>query len=272
MSFRPLHTTKDYYEAFTDGIRRSFTSIVPPLLFNRIIQDAELEWVMTKLPEREIVQKRIDDINVLRVATDGVFLFNEEPVAEIKPFSENFFPVPRKQNGHYNEETGMVTLNNGEDSVDYPIYLRGCRIDFRLASSPGIWSEAKILRSDDRGHVLKSVYRSPRPGKIYYEVSGNFIKAHLPSGEVALGMNLEYYTYPRKVWFDESNIADNENYPEATDGKNPYESGYGSINSIFEEYQKREIIDLAVRMFLENRSSARYQTALNEFAIKNNKK
>lgn len=272
MSFRPLHTTKDYYEAFTDGIRRSFTSIIPPTLFCRIIQDAELEWVMTKLPDREFVQKRIDDINILRVATDNTFLVNEVVVPEIKPFTANFFPVPRKENGHYNETTGMVTLNKGVFENDYPIYLQGCRVDFRLSASSSEWSEAKLLRSDDRGHVLKSVYRSPRPGKIYYEISGQHIKAHLPSGEQALGMNLEYYTYPRKVWFDESNQADNLNFPSETNGKKPYESGYGSVNSIFEEYQKREIIDLAVRMFLENRSSARYQTALNEFAIKNNKK
>ena len=272
MSFRPLHTMKDYYEAFTDGIRRSFTSIIPPVLFNRIIQDAELEWVMTKLPEREFMQKRIDDINILRVATDGTFLYNEVAVPEIKPFTTNTFPVPRKENGHYNETTGMVTLNKGEFEKDYPIYLQGCRVDFRLLSSASEWSEAKILRSDDRAHVLKSVFRSPRPGKIYYEVSGNYIKAHLPSGETAIGMNLEYYTYPRKAWFDETSQPDNPGYPAVTNGKSPYQSGYGSVNSIFEEYQKREIIDLAVRVFLENRSSARYQTALNEYAIKNNKK
>lgn len=277
MSFRPLATTSDYYMAFLDGIRREYTTIVPPVLFNRIINEAELEWITTKIPTREFVQKRIDDINMLRVATDNTFMYNDEAVNEIKPSSENFFPVPRKEAGSYDETTGMVkmiyddTVNQVSVVSYYPIYLSGCRVDFRLASSPSEWTEAKILRSDDRGHLLKSPFRSPRQGKIYYEVTGKYIRAYLPSGETALGMNLEYYTYPRKVYFDETNQSDNANFPDTTDGKNPYEAGYGSINSIFEEYQKREILDIAVRIFLERRSDARYKTVLNESAIKQSK-
>ena len=263
-----LVTTKDYYMAFLDGIRREYTSVVPPVIFNRIINEAEFEWVQAKLDSRELSQKRIDDINFLRVATDDLFEKDGVKMNAILPIDgyPNHFYLPYETN-HQVDSLGMVLI--GENH--YPVYLSGCRVDFQLSSSPDKWTEAKILRNDVKGHYLESVFRRPSATKIYYEQAGDYIIAYVAKGDQALKMNLEYYTYPRRVFFDKLNPEDNAGFPVVTDGKSPYQDGYGSVNSVLKESQKREVLDIAVRIFLERRSSERYKTMLNETIIKQSK-
>ena len=80
-----LLTTEDNYKYFQDGIKKEQTSTVKPFLFNRIANDAQDIWLSEKVTEIEINQKRIDDLEVLRLVTDGIFIFrdtNANPITE----------------------------------------------------------------------------------------------------------------------------------------------------------------------------------------------
>lgn len=256
---RPIDTTEEYYKELTISIRRAWTTILDPDQFNALINLAELDYVTGKLPEREFNQKRIDDLSVLRVLTDGESIcYHGFVVYPIPSTAVTIFPVPRRRSSFYDATTGYCKIGN----QNYPVYLSGSRVSFKVNE---IWIEGSILPPDEKGNILKSTFRKPSVERLYFEHSGQFIKGYFPVNTVINSMLLEYYTYPRMVFYDEQSPADNSANVNHTPGQ-------GSINSIFEENQKREIIDIATRTFLEITESPRYKSMLNEFAIKSRNK
>jgi len=173
----------------------------------------------------------------------------------------SLFPIPRRSSSFYQPITGLVEITG---SGKYPVYLSGSRVDFKIT---GNWVGALVLRPDEVRNIRQSIYRKPNDKRIYFEVAGTTIKAWVGNGFTAESMNLEYYTYPKMVYFDENSPTDQD-----ASGPPPPPQQVGSHNSVFEEYQKREIIDIAVRTYLEKVESARYKSMLNEFQIRQNLK
>ena len=134
-----LLTTEDYYKATLNSVRKTHTVVLDPTQWNALINLAELEYVMSKLPEREMTQKRIDDLSVLRVFTDGKFKYNGTLVKPIQPIlNSTMFPLPKTSSSYYDKTSGMIKI--GSDY--YPIYLSGCRVDFKILGS---WVPAIML-------------------------------------------------------------------------------------------------------------------------------
>ena len=169
-----LLTTEDNYKYFLDGIKKEQTSTVKPFLFNRIANDAQDLWLSEKVTEIEINQKRIDDLEVLRVVTDGVFIYrdtNANPVTEtvlypIPPIVVNTtiqpafkLPVNPSENIATNDPVGYT---------NFPRYYRLLNVMFKVVyqndrcGRTGVseWLMAKIMRSDKKS-VVNNPYRKP---------------------------------------------------------------------------------------------------------------
>lgn len=254
-------TTVDLYNAFLDGIKKSYTGTIIPAVFNRIINDwGQDEWVKKNAVEGiELNQKQIDDLSELRVVTDGAMYYNGAILYPIAPSVTNQFLVP--------EKVQDITNINGVVQT-YPKYLRTLNTMFRIVyvdnecDLEGIsdWLEAHIMRSDQRVKFLKSPYRKPKDSRLYYEKIQDRLRLITGTQSYGHSLRIEYLRYPRRIFFD-------VDHPE--DAPNPnYTPGVGSVNCELQPHLRKEIIDVAVRIYLERVKDERYRTFLNEEGLR----
>lgn len=253
-----LDLTVDVYRLFLDKIKKEYTAIVPPAVFNRTANEAQEIWLADKIKEVERDQKRIDDIRVIRVS----------PVSTINVISTTTvggtirrFPLPDGISVH----DAIFTA-----SGHLPMYHRFLRVAFKLqyvnneCCVTGIsdWIQnVHVMRSDQYNWVMSSPRRKPNDKKLYYEIRGNSVYVITGTSSYATQMQLDYVRPPRMIFFDSTN-------PNVEDATLSYTAGAGCINIEFPEDQKREILDVMVRTFLERVQDVRYQTWLNEEAMK----
>ena len=280
-----MNTTYDLYRAFLDGIRKGGTFSIDVNMFNRLINEwGQDEWIKQKVIYSEIDQNLMDKLNPLKVITDGVFEYSERidksgpyKLKVIKnnpsispvgmPNEVNYFTYPAM-----NTNSGNVTING----VKYPVYMRLLNIEFKIKYLPGNlckktgiseWLDAEVLRSDTETSNKKNPYRKPNSKRLYYELFSDSVK--LTAGEFAEGyeMKIKYYKYPRRIFLNKlsTNSTDEQlGIPDYTGATN------GSINCELHYPQRKEIVDLAVRIFLERVKDQRYQSFLNEINFRRN--
>ena len=101
---------------------------------------------------------------------------------------------------------------------------------------------------------------------MYYEIKGG--KKDLITGTSSTGdsMRLEYIRYPRRIFYDSTNST------EQTGPTYTYTAGSGCVNCELSEQQRQEIVDIAVREYLERIKDPRYKSFLQEEAIKSQSK
>jgi len=258
-----IQTTQDLYYAFLDGIKKSYTGTVVPSVFNRIINVwGQDEWVKQNAVEGiELNQKQIDDLSELRVVTDGAMVYETNILYPIAPITgnSNQFYLPEK----------VFDLTNVNGAVQtYPKYLRTLNVMFKLnyveneCDLEGVsdWLQVNIMRSDQRAPNLTSPYRKPKDDRVYYEKIQD--RHRLITGTPSYGhsMRLEYIRYPRRIFFDIAHPGD---------AANPnYTPGTGSVNCEMQPHLIKEIVDLAIRIYLERVKEERYRTFLNEEMIR----
>jgi len=253
-------TTRDLYNAFLDGIKKSYTGTVIPAVFNRIINDwGQDEWVKQNALAIELNQKQIDDLSFLRIATDGSMIYEGNILYPLIPVSLNQFLLP--------EETFVLNNTQGVTQT-YPRYMRTLNAMFKITyvdnecdlTGVSDWLDAKIMRSDQRSHRLKSPYRKPKDSRLYYEKIRDRIRLITGTSSYAHSLRLEYLRYPKRIFFDVL-------HPD--DASNPnYTPGVGSVNCEFPPTLRKEIVDIAVRVYLERVKEERYQSFLNEEVIR----
>lgn len=251
-------TAENMFKSFLDGIKKERISTVTPTYFNRIINEACENWYTQKSTEIERDQKRIDDLQGWRVATDGVFKHN----GNILPFipavnqvndaawGKNLFYLPKSATG-----TGKTI-----GGVLYPEYRRLLNVMFRLKyygnpcytdGTLSDWKSGEIMRSNQRPVLERNIYRRPSESmNVYYEIVGDMIRIDVRNA-IGYDMRLEYIKYPVDI---------------------AYVSGGTSVNSELSSDQQREIVDIAVRMYIERTANPRYQTQIYENAQKSSGK
>jgi len=149
-------SSEDMYRAFLRGIRKQNTSVVKPAYWNPFINEVTLKWVKGKLPAIEFTQKRIDDLAILRVVTDGTEL------------GQAYEPIDESDLGIFEIPTQYTQTNQFYPfSVDYPLYLHGLNVMFRRRDD--VWREARIRKSDKTSMMSKNPYRVPTTSRIYFE-------------------------------------------------------------------------------------------------------
>lgn len=255
-----ITTTADMYRAFLDGIKKSETSIVKPSQFNRIInQWGQDEYLRTNAMEIELNQKKIENLEKIRVATDGIYTFNGTTIYPIAPLSDNVFEIPK-----YNFSINAI-INGLVEVRTYPRYLRLLNVMFKLTYGAGQecsltgvsdWLQAYIMRSDQRSVILDNPFRKPKDSRLYYEIIDGKVRLITGTTSVGYAMRLEYLRYPVEIFFNENNVPDT-GIP-AT----------GSVMCEFGPQQAQEIVEIAVRTYLERVKDPRYQSFLNEEIIK----
>ena len=124
-------------------------------------------------------------------------------------------------------------------SGNYPLYLHGLRVTF-IGDDNGLEFEAHVRRSEQAGVMTWNKYRKPNYGRPYYQYRNDVISL---IGRTSGQMILEYYRYPVLVSY--LNKVDPETNP----------------------VQNEEIVEIAVRLFLENRGDPRYKSKLQEMMV-----
>ena len=125
-------------------------------------------------------------------------------------------------------------------SGTYPLKLHLLSVIF--ADTDGNFG-AKIRRTDMEEVLLWNKYRKPAYRRPYYEYRKDKI---IVSGRSATDMILSYYRYPALVSYTNSTTF---------------------INPDTNPEQTEEIVQIAVRLFLENRGDTRYKSKLQEMMV-----
>jgi len=253
--------TLDAFNLFLDAIKRESTSVVSIPYWNRLMNSSMREWMASKAPTGELVQDRIDDLEMLRVVTDNTFTFKGNVLSNIDPIKPHglSFYLPK----YYG-----VT---GHQLKDYPTYFRLLNVMFVMSyfdDNTGLyrdsedWEYARILRSDKRAVTPSNFYRRAKEGRLYYEIVGGEIRVYSETDSEARLMRLEYYRYPDQIYLDETSLADH-----TVEAGIPYTPGYGSIPCELPDVQTEEVIKIAALKYLERNSDSRFQS----FAAESNK-
>ncbi len=130
-------------------------------------------------------------------------------------------------------------------------YYRLLSVAFKTKSkgTESPWMPVKRIRSDSYTLSVSGVnpYRTPTLERLYYAQEGDKIKAY-PSNSKVAAAKIIYYARPLPIVY-------------SPDGKN---NKHGNL----EFQQKKEVIDIAVRIFLERVKEERYQTQLIEEGVR----
>ena len=146
----------------------------------------------------------------------------------ISPASTNLFTLPSV----YTATTAGMLM-----SGTYPLFLHGLTAIFE--DKDGQFG-AKVLKTDAKEVMLWDKYRKATYRRPYYEYRNGKI---ITSGRTPTAMILSYYRYPALV------------------------SYVNSINPDTNPEQSEEIVQIAVRLFLENRGDTRYKSKLQEMMV-----
>jgi len=254
-------TATEIYKSFLLEIRKFNTSTVDPDEFNRRINIGQRKWLNAKAPLTELTQDIIDDLQMIRVVTDGTMFYGDKLLTWIKPDTDEglIFSLPMTDDAelpHFGIDTTSITepIATGvedklvEDASEvYPQYFRLLNVHVGLfyASRPTIWSDVvwepvKVLRSDKRS-LLASYYRKPKLGRRYYELIGGKVRIITGDSAKGLAMRLEYLRYPVQIFFDETTAA-------------------AHVDCEFQDSQVDEIIAYSVAGYLESIGDPRWKS------------
>ena len=131
-------------------------------------------------------------------------------------------------------------------------YFRLKAVKFRIKGDVEKWVPAFRNRADTDAKKLKgqNPYRETTDDRVYYLQMGNLL-LNEPENQNVIEAQIMYYKRPRPVIFSESFT--------------------GTSHPDLPKEQVKEIVDIAVRIFLERVKEERYQTVLVEDRIKQSK-
>jgi hypothetical protein len=202
-------TAIDTYMMFLDGIKKSYTGTVKPEVFTRLMNDWGIdEWLKSNVSDEEgteTTSKQIDDLELLRVATDGEMIYNGDIMYEITPDTAN--------GKIFSKPDGVTALNSKQPTVlktTYPKFLRLLNVEFKqnyVSNICGLtgtseWVGSQILRSSERSEILNNSLLKPTDSRLYYERINGKIKFINGTGSTGNSMRLEYLRYPKSFFFD----------------------------------------------------------------------
>jgi len=232
-----LDTGEKMFKYFLQEIRKTRTIVITPQRWTDFINPVVIDWIKTKLPENEFTQKRIDDLEAIKVLTDG----RQYPY--IKAFNNisNIFQIPYSSEDHpaymhgLSAEFGNINSDAVDDGDDD---IRG--VPNSVVISLNYQVPGKILRADNRVVRKDNPYRQPDDETwMYFENRGGYIYGISKEKEFNR-LILEYYSYPDEI---------------------KYGDGVDEAGS-FKPAQNKEIVDLAVVQYLEVVENPRLQTAI----------
>lgn len=280
-----LVTITDDYKAFLKGIKKKNSSAVWPADFNDIINRAYKEWLSQKSEESDIVQKRIDDLQKLRYVTDGTIeiLLTDVTIDAVGgEFASDSFntvtgirtiitidTVPAPDHVRTRTYQRLIPIAPIIGSgilfpvlpVNYPSYFRlqsilvmvtSNGIDYGYIGSVPMKDDRKAIEIQEDPYSVPYVdINDLSRSRIYHQYLQDRLQLYLPSGFVGKNIQVSYIKLPRELFYDVNNPINN-------------------IDCELGPIQQQQIVDIAVRIFLEEIESPRYRTKLTEEQIKQN--
>lgn len=110
------------------------------------------------------------------------------------------------------------------------------------------YSPVNRMRTDTLSVMKKNPFRKPSDTRLYYFQEGNYVLSYPLNTKVKKAI-MFYLTRPTPIIYDKEKSKD---------------------GNLLQE-QNKEVVDICVRIFLERVKEERYQTVLNEEAIKQHK-
>lgn len=231
-----MDSIQDMYVTFLRGIGKNKVAIVSIPKWNEFINAIMLDWVNERIAMKQYKGTISPDLEFLRVDTDGV----------------DFSPIPAKSIGGGNEYLFKIPFNTSE----YPEYYYFVGVQFSQVTTDNLfrWIPARLMTPAQRGFILANSYERPKDDRLYYEFLEEYIR--LLSGKVSgtsnvnkWAMRLEYYSKPMRMELDThgNRLSDDFRMTAKT---------------------RKEITDMATRVYLEEKANPRYQSYLNETMIK----
>jgi hypothetical protein len=218
-------SSEKVYKAVLKELKHYNTTSMTPEEFNYHIWVAQLEYVENRYWAHEKHQKQIDDLDVIRIITDGI--------------AGAPSPLP-------NEGADVA----GEEYVSLPVdYLHLLAVGVKVkymgdeCNPDGSLSDyiaATPLKDDKRFVATTDYYSLPRPEwpNLYY--SQRQKKLVFQAGQsIVQHVKLSYLRYPKRIVFDPSGTA--------------------NVDSEFSEEQTKAIVKLCVQDYLETIESQRTQ-------------
>ena len=159
------------YNYFLYEVRKERNTTITPEAWADIVNPILIDWVKTKLPQREFDQKVIDDLTAIRFRTNRTYKLKTD---------KNTFRIP------YNIEGA-------------PKYMYGLNAEFVLGEKT---IAGKLLRSDNKVVYKNNPYRTTDESEfVYFEMRGDFIYAISDVNDYDR-IILEYYALPDDIYYN----------------------------------------------------------------------
>lgn len=235
-----LITAQNMFTYFLDLLNKEQTGTVTPSEFNRLINNAQEEWIKNKYSEVELTQKRVDDLRILECRDTLNNTGVNQPGGEIfeLPYSStSFVTTPGNPNG---DNHGYMFLLNCAFKIQYVNNKCG-----NTGLSKFLY--AKRMTADKEYAIQSDPYNKPTDERIYYKMLGNTIRCITGTESFGVQVAIDYLRYPRQI-----------NVPVPT----------ASVDVACELplHAREEIIRIALRKKLGIYESPRYQQAIAEDA------
>jgi len=252
-----MDTAKSMYDYFLYQVRKERNTTIKPTDWSKFINPVVIDWIKTKLPEHEYNQKRIDDLEAIKVLTDNkqynwilavsagenrfIVPYNTAGLPDYMHGISAAFRYEEFDQGTSTPPIGIKAAGTGPynpKDLNDPWGLDYAAREKYHAGRTTTYRAGELYRSDYRVINKYNPYRQPNDDYVYFETRQGSIVLKAKDDLWWNVMELEYYCYPDKI-----------EYSQSTD--NP-----GS----FKPTQNKEIIDLAVTQYLERVTDPRIQT------------
>jgi len=226
-----LVTSQNMFDATLAGINKERTGTITPAEFEGLINDAQFEIVRDRIDEGEVIQKRIDDIRILKCVDT---ILNTGPTIP----GEEVFDLP------YSPTSFVTTPGNPSgDNYGYLSMLNCAFILYYVNNDCGLKGEskllkAKIMRTNNEFEADRFPYSKPKDSRLYYEIIQNRIRLITGTDSYGLRCRISYYRYPRLITLGNPNSCE------------------------LPLHLRYEIVDVAVRKKLQRMQSEAYQSKI----------
>ena len=225
-----LTTIAQINRYFLEGINKFNSGTVSPEEFDVLYNGSAVDFVLQRARAAERDQRLLDTLRALIPAPLTVINTGGAATeAEVFPLPYVAAPAPGVSHGYLH----ML-------SVAVRLFANGTQTAAPCRTASG-WVSTRILRRDARNEIVRNPFRRPSLERPYYYVTGNDMRILAPDGFYANEARIEYIRYPVKV---------SVQAPQVEPDLPPH------VN--------QEIADYAIRRFLENVESRRWNTNVQE--------
>lgn len=208
-----------------DKVRKSHIGTVTPLTWNRLISEALKEFKRQFWLDYESNRANIDLIFPLKT-----FEANYDTESNLSDIPDDWWKPANIR----------VMVENNNNPILYPNLIL-----------PDMWIPCHEAKSGERDNIFANPFTGTNHKQCYFELRGNQIAFFPMEGLTVTKVELEYYKVPREIWFDQTAMPDNENYPLPNGAIDPYNAGYGSINTELSDDVRTLLIENASDIYLK---------------------